>query len=266
MNKNECEKFLVSFQKRLNKKWINLEMIEFYQKKIWTYGSRNISCFCNICGCVTRKPPTDILKNGCYICKNDMEREPKYSSLQDCKNNIIKWATNKIKNVDNSIEFIDVFFKNYYGNRKEFLLLCKCRIDGHEWVAAPSNVLNGKHKCSVCNETSGEKAIRSILENQNINFKYQYAFKDLRNKRKLRFDFAVLKNDNAVDFLIEYQGKQHFEPVDFFGGEEIFQYQQHNDFLKREYCKYNNIELIEINYIEFKNMDNILNKHINKGE
>ena len=74
------------------------------------------------------------------------------------------------------------------------------------------------------------------------------------------------KNDNAVDFLIEYQGKQHFEPVDFFGGEEIFQYQQHNDFLKREYCKYNNIELIEINYIEFKNMDNILNKHINKGE
>jgi len=45
---------------------------------------------------------------------------------------------------------------------------------------------------------------------------------------------------------IEYNGQQHYMPVDYFGGKVSLQHQQHNDNIKREFCKNNNINLIEI--------------------
>ena len=49
---------------------------------------------------------------------------------------------------------------------------------------------------------------------------------------------------------IEYQGIQHFESVDFFGGEESLKYRKELDDKKRELCKNNNITLIEWLYDE----------------
>ena len=50
------------------------------------------------------------------------------------------------------------------------------------------------------------------------------------------------------NLLIEYQGIQHFKPIDTFGGEERFKYQQEKDNIKRAFAKENNIKLIEIPY------------------
>ena len=50
--------------------------------------------------------------------------------------------------------------------------------------------------------------------------------------------------------LIEYQGEQHYKPVEFFGGREKLKLQQINDDIKRTYCRVNNIPLIEIPYWE----------------
>lgn len=44
---------------------------------------------------------------------------------------------------------------------------------------------------------------------------------------------------------IEYQGIQHFKPIDIFGGKEHFERQQKLDEQKRMLCKSNNIRLIE---------------------
>lgn len=35
-----------------------------------------------------------------------------------------------------------------------------------------------------------------------------------------RFDFAIFDDDGEIDFLIEYQGKQHYEPSNKFGGKK----------------------------------------------
>lgn len=48
--------------------------------------------------------------------------------------------------------------------------------------------------------------------------------------------------------MIEYQGEQHFKPVEDFGGDEQFQSQIKNDSLKRQYVKEHKIKLIEISY------------------
>lgn len=49
---------------------------------------------------------------------------------------------------------------------------------------------------------------------------------------------------------IEYQGVQHYKPVEIFGGEDHFKHQQDNDKKKRELCKRNGINLIEWPYYE----------------
>ena len=62
--------------------------------------------------------------------------------------------------------------------------------------------------------------------------------------------------------LIEYQGEQHYEPQDFFGGEERYIEQQEHDKRKREYAKLHNIKLLEISYKNFDNITEILNKEL----
>jgi hypothetical protein len=45
---------------------------------------------------------------------------------------------------------------------------------------------------------------------------------------------------------IEYQGLQHYEPVDFFGGEESFKKGKERDLKKKKRFKENNSILIEV--------------------
>lgn len=59
---------------------------------------------------------------------------------------------------------------------------------------------------------------------------------------------------------IEYQGKQHFEPIKLFGGEEKFKNQLSRDQLKKEYCIQNGIELVYINYFDILSELEIKNK------
>lgn len=47
---------------------------------------------------------------------------------------------------------------------------------------------------------------------------------------------------------IEYHGLQHFQPVEFFGGDEAFQQVQERDSRKRELCENNGVRLVEIAY------------------
>ena len=55
----------------------------------------------------------------------------------------------------------------------------------------------------------GEVKIHEILEKNNVNFREEYEFKGLSSPagKPLRFDFAVLDDNDEVDFLIEFQGK-----------------------------------------------------------
>ena len=98
----------------------------------------------------------------------------------------------------------------------------------------------------------GEIKIEEILKNYGMNFKMEYIFPDLRspNGKPLRFDFAVFDDDGNIDFLIEYQGKQHYEPSSKFGGKKGFYQQQFNDNKKRRFCALHGFTLIEIPYTE----------------
>ena len=97
-----------------------------------------------------------------------------------------------------------------------------------------------------------ECKIEEILKNAGLTFKMEYIFPDLRspNGRPLRFDFVVFDDDGLIDFIIEYQGRQHYEPSQKFGGKKGFYQQQYNDNQKRRFCALHGFNLIEIPYTE----------------
>lgn len=96
----------------------------------------------------------------------------------------------------------------------------------------------------------GEIKIEEILQEAGLPFQMEYIFSDLlsSNGRPLRFDFCVFDDEGNIDFLIEYQGIQHYEAKSKFGGVTGLRKQQYNDMKKREYCTKHNLKLIIIPY------------------
>ncbi|MBR2811875.1 MAG: hypothetical protein IKD69_10875, partial [Solobacterium sp.] len=70
-------------------------------------------------------------------------------------------------------------------------------------------------------------------------FQYQPDFLDLQ-----RLDIFIPSRNTAI----EYQGKQHYEPVEFFGGEEGNRRNKERDARKRRRCKAHHIQVIDWDY------------------
>jgi len=134
---------------------------------------------------------------------------------------------------------------------------------------------NGKHKdylrtidtsnsrdfrCPQCQYSKGEDRISQYLIQNNINYIAQKTFNDLKGIKGglLSYDFYLPR----YNLLIEYQGEFH----DGSGGRNYtrvnLEYQQEHDRRKREYAKSNNINLLEIWYYDFDNIEQILNREL----
>lgn len=115
----------------------------------------------------------------------------------------------------------------------------------------------------------GEIKIHEILEEAGLNFVEEYSFPDLVSSsgRPLRFDFAVFDDEGNLDFLIEFQGIQHYQAKSKFGGASGLRKQQYNDMQKRRYCKEHNIILVAIPYIHegILDYDYIMNAYYSLG-
>lgn len=100
--------------------------------------------------------------------------------------------------------------------------------------------------------SSGEVKIHNILSDYGVPFEEEYEFDDLvaSSGRHLRFDFAVFNDDGDLDFLIEFQGVQHYKSISKFGGNRGVHKQQYNDIQKRKYCLKHGIKLVCIPYYD----------------
>ena len=103
----------------------------------------------------------------------------------------------------------------------------------------------------------GEIKIEEVLQSAGLDFEEEYSFPDLVSSsgRPLRFDFAVFDDEHNLQFLLEYQGIQHYEPKSKFGGYTGLRKQQYNDMKKREYCAKHGILLIAIPYWDEGRLD-----------
>lgn len=122
---------------------------------------------------------------------------------------------------------------------------CKYCETNHIHKVSSKDILKTKacKRCQVKTQRGPSKII-ALLEKNNIQYKREYTFQDCKDKRELPFDF-YLPNYNT---LIEYDGEQHFYPIEAFGGEKDFLIRQKHDAMKNAYCLQNKITLIRIPY------------------
>lgn len=133
--------------------------------------------------------------------------------------------------------------------------ICECDC-GNKKVYVRSDQLLSKTQpvksCRLCsNYSKGELKIKEILEKNNIPFVQQKEFDGCINPRtnkKLKFDFYV---NNS--YLIEYDGIQHFENVEYF--KDNLNEIQCRDQIKNNYCKKNDIHLLRIPYSKYNSLN-----------
>nr|DAL94182.1 MAG TPA: restriction enzyme [Caudoviricetes sp.] len=143
------------------------------------------------------------------------------------------------------------------GSPCNYKRLWRCECDcGNEVLASVSDLVGGcTISCGCQSSSSGEILVETILKKYNIKFEREFTWDDCRNILPLPFDFYL----PDYHMVIEYQGKQHFEPIDFFGGEEAYENRVYRDKIKKEYCHSKNIGILYIPYTSRPNeVENII--------
>lgn len=104
--------------------------------------------------------------------------------------------------------------------------------------------------------SKGEKSILFKLQDEKIKFKTQKYFKELGKKR---YDFYL----PFLNLVIEYNGRQHYEKIDIWGGQKGLENIQKSDRVKKEFCQNNDINYEVIRYDEDvqSRMNEILEKY-----
>lgn len=106
----------------------------------------------------------------------------------------------------------------------------------------------------------GELEIRRHLDSKGVHYIQQYKFSNCRNIKPLPFDFYIPE----LSTCIEYNGQQHYLPVDYFGGNNGYMARKKNDEIKRSFCDENGISLVIIPYWEFTEIGGVIDGIISK--
>lgn len=132
---------------------------------------------------------------------------------------------------------------------------CKCDC-GNECNVLGTYLRNGISAHCGCKKSAGEIKIMKLLTEANISFKREYTFPDLLGDsgNRLRFDFGVFDNNDNLLYLIEYNGKQHYDQKCFNQTDSQFTLLKKYDKMKKEYCKQHNIPLIILDYTKLTKM------------
>jgi len=196
--------------------------------------SEDIEIYCNECKKHFKHTVSAHLQGqGCLICAIE-NRKDTFESF--------KIKAEKIHQDDFGNPKFLYLDKNYTYSDEYLMITCK---NHGEFPQTPNRHLIG-HGCPYCKESKGEKEISRILNKLGIKFIRQYKNEKCVNKTKLPFDFYL----PDYNICIEFDGRQHYQIVESFGGEEGFKRTKINDEIKNKYCQENDIRLFRIKYTE----------------
>lgn len=176
-----------------------------------------------------------------------LEREHKCGECFGPKSLKIDSLIEKVKDICNNEKYTFNGFILENGARSILDLRCD---EKHIYQPMYYNFVNAGWRCGECASTRKSSKECKIIEkyfiDNNINFKTEYRFNDCKNKFTLPFDFYL----PDYNLCIEYDGIQHYESIEFWGGEESLEKQKYNDSIKNKYCIENEINLLRIKYDE----------------
>lgn len=133
------------------------------------------------------------------------------------------------------------FYTRPNGKRAR-LIRCKCEC-GNEIDVQVQYLLYGDTKSCGCIRSAGEFEITQYLLKNNISFKREFSFEDLKLKLPIRFDFAIFHEEELIG-LIEFNGEQHYNKRGIMYSDNIVS----TDKMKLEYCQEKKIPFYIIKY------------------
>lgn len=207
-------------------------------------------CQCQNCG------------NIASVRKEDLDKNPR--SCNNCKGQTVRQVFEENGKTKTPIHIGDRFGmltiigpadKEYRGKKGYWKCKCDCGNIVHvrrEHLLGRDSTRGRTISCGCSQISSGELKIKQVLDKANIPYKYQYRAESLK---QYPFDFAILNSDGTIKKLIEYNGGQHYKPVEHFGGEETFERQKERDKIKQDWCKENGIEVVVIPYWDYEKIN-----------
>lgn len=160
------------------------------------------------------------------------------------KNNMIDLTNQKFG-------FLTALYPTKKRQGSNIVWKCKCDCGNLTEVAA-SDLTHLKTKSCGCqrNQSYGEMEIENILKQNNISYKREYSFSDLKSSVGgiPRYDFAIFNEKQEVVRLIEFDGEQHYQDVSTEKWGTNFETVKELDELKNQYAQNNNIPLVRVPY------------------
>ena len=124
--------------------------------------------------------------------------------------------------------------------------LCECDC-GNTCIVEGNSLRTGNTKSCGCVKSFGEQKIAELLRQYGISFEKEKIFD---YDTLYRYDFYVNNN-----YIIEYDGKQHFENYSWGSKEYSLDTSQIRDQEKNLYCFKNNIPIIRIPYTHYSKIN-----------
>lgn len=238
-------------------KWTTEEFIERarkvhgykydYSKSKYVDSSTKICVICPEHGEFWQLPYSHLNGYGCKKCiAEDLHKRYTFDT---------EMFINKAKKVHGDKYIYD---KTIYVNAHEKVIII-CPEHG-EFEQKAYMHLQG-YGCPSCNQSHLENSIEQFLTEKGINFTKRAHFPWLGSQH---LDFYLTDYNVAI----ECQGRQHFVPVEFFGGEDGLKSTMERDERKSKLCNDKGVELLYFTYYEgikeegniYKNKDKLLEK------
>lgn len=226
----------------------------------YTGANNKVKITCTNCEKSWYAVPRSVVKSkyGCKFCAIEKSKHDKAQKLFESRLNKNKFKLlefNSPKKVKVQCLECGKIRITYINNSTLINIICNKH---GEFQQLPYVHINMGCRCPKCKSSHGKEKIINYLNYHNIDYIYQKYIK--YKDRHFVIDFTL--NINGQLCFIEFNGKQHYEAIDHFGGQEQFIKQQKRDILLKEYCKENQIQLLEIRFDQEKEIDIIMNKFI----
>ena len=214
-----------------------------YSKVEYVNNKTKVCIICPIHGEFWQKPNAHLSGFGCYKCGREA------MSLKQTKNTELFIEEAKKIHSDK----YDYSKVKYTTGDKKVCIICPQH--GEFWQT-PYSHLQGQG-CPICNESHLERDIRTLLNENSINFIQRATKEDIPWIGRQHLDFYLPEHNIAI----ECQGRQHFESDKFFGSDKGFYEQVKRDYKKLKKCIEHRVKVLYYTDPSFKALyDVITNK------
>lgn len=139
------------------------------------------------------------------------------------------------------------FVRTYMNDKHHLHVIVKHLRCGEEKDLQVNYFMNKGEGCQYCNISGGEEMTMYALDILGVAYDREKTFDDLVNPKtgeQLRYDFYIPDKN----LLIEYDGMQHTNPMQFSKSNKEFLNYKYRDEVKNEYAKDRGIKLVRISY------------------